>query len=220
MLSVCTDTYSLLFILLHRLLWSYFQPGSYSEWSTLPCLNGQLWFIHKDSPFSQWHNCHFTRNAASLCIQLLSSFSDYTMCPLLLWTHWMHEAYIMFSSKKCTYFILTARWGKGKEAALNSVSKRGEEKHNKPYRGLRKVCQIWEHHPPLLSLHRLWWTFQISLSTTTQEKQWRIKSHAPSRVITNQTCRSLILQCSRHPWILSGSLEQHRRSSVISLSRS
>ena len=135
-LSVSAVTYSLLIILLHRLLWSYFQPWSYSEWSTLPCLNGQSCFRHKENPFSQWHNCHFTNNAASLCIQL-SLLSLFT-CPLPLRTYCMHEAYVMFFLSKCTQFFLTACWEHSKEATLIPPCKRGDKRHNKPHRGWGK----------------------------------------------------------------------------------
>lgn len=41
---------------------------------------------------------------------------------------------------------------------------------------------------------KLWW-IRISPSLTTRASRRRIKSHAPSRAITNYTCRVLALQC-------------------------
>lgn len=122
----------------------------------------------------------FASNSLFLCV---TSFSEYTACM-------RHTLCSLFKMCLSFFWQLTG----DKERRQHWILRVREKKHS-----------LQKHHPPQPSLHKLWW-IQISPFLTTRERRWRIKSHAPSRVITNYTCRDLILQRSRRTWILCGSL--------------
>lgn len=120
-----------------------------------------------------------------LCLRVLS-FSEHAACM-------RHTLCSLFKMYLGFFWQLRGR----KERRLHWILRVREKtkKHNKPYRGLWKERKNHPPHPPAFTDYGGHFRSPFSWPP----RRWRIKSHAPSRVITNQTCRDLTLQRSRRP---------------------